>query len=321
MQQFVYKLLLFSLPILILSFPLDYCISHYLSQSNGYEGEFEVWNDIYNEKANCDIAIYGSSRAWVHVNPKIIEDSLKQTVYNFGIDGHNFWIQYLRHLELIKYDNKPKHIILCLDILTLQKKHELFNPDQFLPYMLWNKNIREYTSSYIGYDKIDYFIPLVRFAGKRRALNTVFKIFINNKNGKKYRYKGFFAMDLKWKSHFDNPSLKLVNYCKLDLDVIKLFERFIKECKKSNIQLIFVYPPEYIDWQRFYFNRNEVMGFYAKFALKYDLLFLDFSKDELCLNKKLFFNENHLNKEGADIFTLKLLRELESTNAITYSTK
>lgn len=65
MKRVIKKIFLFYLPIILLSYPLDKSISNYLKQSNKCYGEYEVWNDIYSGKINADIAIYGSSRAWV----------------------------------------------------------------------------------------------------------------------------------------------------------------------------------------------------------------------------------------------------------------
>jgi hypothetical protein len=70
MKKFFIKMIYFALPIIILIYPLDYGMSFIYKQSNDYPGEYEVWNDIYNSNASCDIAIYGSSRAWVHIDPK-----------------------------------------------------------------------------------------------------------------------------------------------------------------------------------------------------------------------------------------------------------
>src|SRR5690606_8473940 len=120
MRLFLYKLALFLLPFLILSYPLDLVLSNYLSQSNGSTGEIEVMKQIYNGTIDSDIAIYGSSRAWVHVNPEILQDSLHQTAYNFGVDAHNFWLQYLRHLEYLKHNRRPSSIIISLDIFSLE---------------------------------------------------------------------------------------------------------------------------------------------------------------------------------------------------------
>jgi hypothetical protein len=108
-KQFLLKLFYFLLIFLILCLLLDILISSHLKKSNEYPGEFEVWNDIYNSTIEADLAIYGSSRAWVMFNSSILENELKKNVYNFGIDGHNFKLQYARHLEYLKHNPKPKN--------------------------------------------------------------------------------------------------------------------------------------------------------------------------------------------------------------------
>jgi hypothetical protein len=40
------------------------------------------------------------------------------------------------------------------------------------------------------------------------------------------------------------------------------------------------------------------------------LLFLDYSSDTICNNKKLFYNSQHLNSKGSEIFTKKLAKDL-----------
>lgn len=314
MKKFIIKLIYFLFPILIIVYPLDYIISYYLSQSNEYPGEFEVWNDIYNSNANCDIAIYGSSRAWVHINPKILSDSLELDVYNFGIDGHNFWLQYLRHLELIKHNKKPKTIIVAVDIFSLQKRIDLYQPDQFLPYMFWNSNIKEYTSSYVGYNNLDYYIPLLRYSGKINAINSVKKNIFINQSSYSFRYNGFLGIDKEWNNDLEKAKANKFAYeIKLDLSSIKLFEKFLNECKYNNIELIFVYTPEYIEGQKFVSNRDQIINIYRDFSNKHSIKFYDYSKDTICLNKKYFYNASHLNKLGADIFSRNLASDLKES--------
>ena len=151
-------------------FIADYFISNNHKKNHKYPGEIEVWNDIYAGNINSEIAIYGSSRAWVHIDPSILEDSLNLKAYNFGIDGHNFWLQYLRHKEYLKYNNAPKIILLSVDVFSLQKRKDLYELNQFLPFMLWNKNIIKFTSSYNGFTYKDYYFPLLRYKGKIRKI-------------------------------------------------------------------------------------------------------------------------------------------------------
>jgi len=295
-----------------MAYPLDYVMSYYLSQTNGSPGEFEVWNDIYNSNVMCGIAIYGSSRAWVHIDPKILKDSLELDAYNFGIDGHNFWLQYLRHLEFLKHNIKPQTIILSVDIYSLQKRNDLYQPDQFLPYMLWNSNVQKYTSSYKGYNNFDYYLPLFRYSGKTNALKTIFNNFFRNQSSEKFRYNGFFGMDREWNNDLEKAKANTGSYTvKLDSSSITLFEKFINECKHNNIELIFVYTPEFIEGQLFVSNRDDVINLYKYFSNKYSISFYDYSKDSICLDKTCFYNASHLNKRGADIFSRELANDLK----------
>lgn len=322
MKKFIVKIVYFIFPLLIISYPLDYGMSYFLSQSNTYPGEFEVWNDIYNHNANCDIAIYGSSRSWVHIDPEILSDSLNTKVYNFGIDGHNFWLQYLRHLEFIKHNEKPKTIILSVDVFTLQKRVELYELNQFLPYMLWNSNIQKYTSSYIGYDKIDYCLPLIRYYGKSNSLNLIKKNIAENQISYKYRKNGFLGMDKIWNDDLDRAKSKNKSYqIKTDPKSILLFEHFIKQCKKTNIELIMVYTPEHIDGQKFIANRDELVNIYKSLASKYSLNFYDYSKNILCKNKDYFYNASHLNKKGASLFSKDFAHKLKERTTIRIHNK
>lgn len=313
MKKFIIKLLYFSLPILIIAYPLDFVMSYYLNQSNTYPGEFEVWNDIYSSNANCDIAIYGSSRSWVHIDPQILSDSLNIKVYNFGIDGHNFWLQYLRHIEFLKHNEKPKTIILSVDVFSLQKMKDLYQLDQFLPYMLWNSNIQEYTSSYIGYNKFDYYLPLVRYSGKSNAISLIKENIARDKVTNRYRQNGFLGMDREWNADLEKAKKGQKSYeINTDSNSIVLFEKFINECKANDIELIFVYTPEYIDGQNFVANRNDIIQIYRDLSTKYSIEFYDYSNDSLCLDKKYFYNASHLNKSGAEIFSKKLASDLKA---------
>ena len=173
MKKFIKNILLFILPIISIAYLIDSIISNQLKKDNSYAGgEYTVWNDLYNGNVDSEIVVYGSSRAWVHIDPIILENNLGKTSYNLGIDGHNFWLQYLRHKTLLKYNTKPKYIIFSVDVSSLYKRKGLHNLEQFLPYMLFDRDIMKYTSSYRG-----FFIP--------RLLRSIYSICWAKKNNEK----------------------------------------------------------------------------------------------------------------------------------------
>jgi hypothetical protein len=120
MKKFLIRFLLFLIPILLFSILGDFIITKQLLKSK--DKYYVVWNDLVFVRINSEILIYGSSRARAHINSKILEDSLKSTVYNLGIDGYSFNMEYCRHQLILNSNLVPKYIIQTLDYHTLGKK-------------------------------------------------------------------------------------------------------------------------------------------------------------------------------------------------------
>ncbi len=223
MKKFLIRTLLFISPVVLFTFLADWLITRSLQKSK--QGNFGVWNDLFNGKVNSDIAIYGSSRAWVHIDPKIIEDSLGTNAYNFGVDGHYFHMQYLRHTLLVKNNKTPKLIILSLDNVTLDKRIDLYQPEQFLPYFS-NPQIVSAVKLYKGFDCYDYILPFVRYIGEKKATNKALSIIFSGSDTSD-RYKGFAAENKDWTNDFAMAVNKQKKYVQhLDSATINLFEVF-----------------------------------------------------------------------------------------------
>lgn len=313
MKTFIIKVFVFVFPIIVFGYFIDRFISLNLKRSNSHsQREYSTWNAILDGKLEADIFVYGSSRACTHFDPKIIEDSLGLSAFNLGIEGHTFSMQYLRHLLALENNAKPKLIIQSVDIGTLRKGN-LYNPDQFLPYMLWNRAFYEYMSMYDGYSYFDYKIPLIRYYGKLEAIKMAIKMSLHQSN-EVQRVKGYLGNDNSWNNDFDNAKKSMKKYVSPpDSLTLNLFDRYLEECKKNKICVILVYSPYYIEGQEFIKNQAEIIDIYKMFAQKYDFMFLDFTKDEICFDKKYFYNASHMNKTGAEFFTKKLCNQIKNS--------
>lgn len=320
MKKFITRSFLFLLPILLSGYLIDIAISNILKKSNSFaQKEYPTWNTLLEGNVNSKIIIHGSSRAWKHFNSTMIEDAFNMNTYNLGIDGHNFWMQYYRHILLLKYNLKPKYILHSLDITTLEKRNDLFNPEQFLPYMLFEKSLYEYTKYYKGYKMLDHFIPLIRYYGKTEAIKTTIQILLNPNSNIIQRVKGYQGINKPWNNDLYNAQKKIGYYdVKIDTASLILFEKYIQECASHNIKIIFVYSPEYIAGKYFVRNREEIMGLYKAISTKNNIPFLNFSNDPMINEQKYFYNSTHMNKEGADKFTKKLIEALIQ-NAIIFN--
>lgn len=321
MKLFIKKFLLYLLAILPLSIFFDYLISNGLKSSDYYaQGETFIWNEILEGNITEDIYIYGSSRAWVHFDPEIIEDSLKMNAYNFGIDGHFIWLQYLRHKLLLENNPKPKIIILSVDVFTLTKYEDIFalntevdfyNSQQFLPF-IYNKDIREYTSKFKGFTYFDYNLPLFRYYGKTEDILESFRNKSKAYNESVFRNKGYRAVNRIWTTDFKIAKSKMAYYeVKKHQPYVDLMNKFLEECKDLDIKVVMVYTPEYIEGQEFIKNRSDLINTYENIAKEHKIIFLDYSNDKLCYNQNLFYNSQHLNAMGSKLFSEKFASDLK----------
>jgi len=324
MKKFFLRLSLFMLPIILISYPADKYISDTIRKSNSFAGwEYPTMNAIMDGKIDSEIIIHGSSRAWIDVDATLLGSAFGTHAYNLGIDGHNFYLEYLRHQLLLDYNQKPKLIIQILDNHSLAKVPELTNPDQFLPYMLWNSKICKAINTYEGFNYYDCIFPLIRYYGKLDALKEFKKLQKNPSENPVKRIRGSYGFDLQWNAtEFESLKKNLEKQHKttfntnLDTASVKLFDAYLKDCRSKNIRVVMVYAPDFIEGQKVMGNRKEIMDLYTHFSKKYALTYYDYSNDSISYQKKYFYNVMHLNKTGAKYFTTDLIAKLKNDKAV-----
>jgi hypothetical protein len=289
----------------------DLGVSALLDRSSACVGEFEVTRDIRTGKAACDLAIMGSSRAWVQISPMIIEDSLGVTAYNLGVDGHNFPLQRIRFATFRAHNPPPRWLILVIDMDGFVPGADVYNKEQFLPYMLWNSSLQEQMDGHAGFTWADHHIPMVRYAGKPQLLYEVMTTLLSTRHGPTYRTKGYRGMDRVWNKDLErvqctHGSIMLT----VDSNVVDQFKAFLAERAAEGTRTILVNPPQYLEGQRIYLNRKEVLDVYHSAARANGLPLLDYSDDPICLQQDLFYNSNHMNRKGSELFSRQLAHDL-----------
>ena len=313
LREFILQVAYFTLTLLIIGSLGDIILSSTLKKSKTYaSGEYSTWNDLYQGKINSDVVIYGSSRAVVQIDPRIIQDSLQRSCYNLGIDGHNFWLQYFRHKELLRYNHEPKIVIHSLDVTTLTERGDLFNSDQFLPYMLFDESIQSNTKDYEFFSVWDFKVPMVRFLGKERSMLHAAKLLCWRQSDSVGRMNGYQAQRLAWNADLEIAKKKFSTYTiDLDSNALNLFRNYLTACHDQGIKVILIYTPQYIEGQHFIQNKESILNIYRSLANDYDVPFLDYSDDPICQSKAYFYNSGHLNKDGSALFTMKLSHDLK----------
>lgn len=322
MRKFILRTLLFCLPFLV-AYPIDYVLSDRLASTSAYWGEYEVINDVKSSRINADILIYGSSRAWHHYDPEIFKDSLHKSVYNLGMDGQNFSFQYFFHNYYLKFNKSPSLIIHSLDNFTFDKRDYLVNKNKFVPYALWDNDIRNFVLRYEGFSMLDCYIPLIRYSGEELAGEKLLNLALNKKSNKrKSRNSGYQPLEGKkslqklLKETRDNSF-----NVELDKELIADYYKFILELKQKNITLIMVYSPEQREVELVLPERRYILELYARIAKETNTVFYNYSTDSLSLDKSMFYDITHLNKKGAEKFSSDLCKRLKLEQGITVKTE
>lgn len=249
------------------------------------------------KESNEDILVFGSSRAKHHYVPSIIEDSLNMTCYNTGEDGNGIIYCY-GMLKMILQRYSPEVILYDISDYDLFADDNMKYLDLLKPY---------YNES--GIDSLFWSVePKTRImmCSNLYRYNTSFlRIFGNFIYPIVYGSKGYSPL---YKIMDYEPVIK--DYEQMPVDTLKLFyfNKFVETSKRHNIKLICCISPLY---KAPVINRYEPL---KNICENNDILFLDFNTDTVLINNRnLYQDRAHLNEDGAQIYTSKLVEELKKS--------
>lgn len=311
MFKFITKVILLGIIFLITLFIINFITTEGLKKNTS--NVYDVWNKIYKGEINSKLIINGSSIAEVQISPQIIDSTLSTTSYNFGMSGYSFLMQKARYDVFLEHNKQPDIIIQIVGDGTFCKKEGLFQLSQFLPY-LDDPIITNATQKYEGLTFSDYNIPFFKYSGKFKTITKGVASFCNVEFLTSNRYKGYASNNVKWDSRFDDFKEENPNGKKIDISdtIVSLFESYLYTETQKGTKIILVFTPTFTELEKYMLNRNKVINLYKSISKKHNILFLDYSKSDFTMSKELFYNANHLNKKGAELFTKKLALDIKA---------
>lgn len=311
--HFFKKVFVLCLLIIVSLYALSYMVDAGLRKSrNDY---FASWNDLYSSKINADLLIMGSSRAAFHVSPKIIDSTLAINSYNLGLSAWHFDMQYARFKIYLQHNRKPKYIIQNVDVYGFSKRADVADYQQFLPYIqdtILQETIRGHKGEFDVYQRN---IPLLKYRNLQNLAFEGFFTFLNYPNlyDSTANYKGYRGNDYAWNQDFERFKKRFPKGAKytFNKEVKRQFKEFLAFCQRENIKVFLVYAPEYFEVQPYYKNKAELINLCTESTKKYNCYFLDYSKDSLCYDRQYFYNSQHLNKRGAELYSKDLGKKIK----------
>lgn len=309
MKKFIRNTIVFVGIILMLAIIADIVISNGLKRTE--RGHFYTMNALMNKKMDADVVILGNSRAVGSYNPYIIDSVLKVNSRNLGISAQPFGVSYLRWQLYRRNNKKPKLLMVNVDFRDLRMVSKGVEKEQYYPYMC-DSLVKPYLDLY-GFSWAEKYIPMYRYRGdyKLIAISLGELLHVHHDQKGNY-YKGYSNEDTRW----DGTNLgqilskgKIKGQC--NPQAVQLLERFLMETSRDGIPVVFVYAPLYKTLKD---NLDEEQTRYAYQTLsqKYNIPLIDFSEIDFSIDTNYFINGHHVNKKGADIFSLRVAQSIDS---------
>lgn len=301
MKKFIYRILLFVLPAISVLAIVDFVYSKAAAKSNYFS--IEAWYDLMNGNIDADVIVMGSSRAWVHVNPQILDSVLNTTTYNIGIDGSCINRQIHKYNVFRNLNRKPKLIIQNIDQASLGYTKG-YQKAQIFPYF-WNSEMRSEMYASEALSVWEKYIPLYRFYRNfdRATLNGMIK------NTKRTLTNGYEGKNRHW----DGTAFSKVKSIKFNVNdtTLTMFDEYLAKAKAEGINIVFVYTPLFNGAIKKMENIEEMYATYQRLADKYDIPILNYWNMDICSDTAYFYNAMHLNKRGAEIFSDSLANDIK----------
>ncbi len=313
MKNIYVKMFIFCLIPLPLLFALDYLVDHGLRKSR--YTYYSEWNDIFDSKINADLLVLGTSRAWILFSPKAMDSAFHVNSYNLAMDGADFDFGYKRLKIYLAHNKKPKTIIVEVGFVkTLVGSDVLPGVQQFLPYMrdssMWNFA----NSKNLSFSFFDRHFPLYKYNNELSLIKEGVMSYYG-KGSRGTKYKGYEPKVLEWDNAFSEFQRQNPNGWKPETSkaAIDEFYDFFGFCQSNNIKVIMVYTPVYIEATKMLVPeaKEKLMSVFYDVSKKFNAPFYNYEQDSLCYNRDLFYNSQHLNKKGADLFNPKFVNDVK----------
>lgn len=294
----------------IVAFGLDSMLKHEMRKVNtSYLGAL---NREMSGRVGSDIVISGSSRGLCSYDPRLLQAATGYSVFNISQDATrtDFQLAFLK--TYLKHNAKPRILIQNLDFHSFGLSREIAYPGLYAPY-LGEKEI------YNAFKKVDSdvwkwkYCPLYCFAVEDNRLTWMLGIGrAFGRNPTEDLVSGFLPENKHWSADFhawknEYPDGQTIDF---DANGVQVMEDLLTLCQNQKISVILVFAPVYKELNPMVKNRNQIFAEFGTLSRRFGVPFWDYSEAPWTSDTKYFGNSQHLNRAGAELFSLNLAERL-----------
>ena len=273
---------------------------------------FGASNQIMEGKVNVQVVITGSSRALAHYDPRTIEAIAGRTAFNLGRNGSQTDMQVAFLKVYLAHNRTPEVVVHNLDAFSFVTTREVYDPVEYTPY-LYDHELYDALRKINPNIWKSRYLPLYGYVVEDMNFSWIrgLKGFLGWSPPEDY-FLGFNPRSRKWTDDFKNLKASRPDGVRFEIEPagIQAVEELIRVCRGNGIQLIFVYSPEYIEMQSLTKNRAEVFDHFHQLADRFEVPQWDYSGWKYSGNQEFFQNSQHLNADGAAVFSMDVANRL-----------
>ena len=290
--------LIMAIVITIATFLFGFILPKELIQSG--DGYIDRWHKFYTQQSSADLVLLGSSRIHRHCDTKILSGMTHFKAEVVATAGAQFHFYEKLFEDYLKRNPNPKLLIVGIDLTGLGNSNYVPNPEYFFPFIQPSDAV----ASFAEFNYIKRFKPLGYFYYKEIYYEKI----VNPENAP--HFAGFSPRDESWDNTQEPFIGKFASGFNLELSdqTIDHIFNFMQEQQKKGVNCMAIIAPEYYPVWSIENNRNLAIQklFNTANYLKIRLINFSDSSYKICFNQRYFYNSQHLNKNGAEIFSKDL---------------
>lgn len=304
MRPFLRRLLLFIAVLTVVCVGLDAVLRNGLRHRRTFT--LGVWNRLVDGAMQADVLFTGSSRAMVHFDARAIERLTGLRCWNIGMDGNQLEHQLPWLITYLRHNRPPRLVVQNVDQISLMPDPDIYFPSQYPPFLHERAILEDLVRIDPGWYK-DRYIPLYSFhrCGPAYAWLAVEGLLGLEDTLHDPLVQGFERRDRTWDGSFDRFMRKHPNGVVRGIgpDAQTTLRAIIRRAREAGSRVVLVYTPEHVDMQKLTLDRPELMAAFTRIAAEEGVPFRDFSTLPLCTDRANFYNSQHMNGRGVDLFT------------------
>ncbi|MEO0797080.1 MAG: hypothetical protein AAFX93_18140 [Verrucomicrobiota bacterium] len=273
-------------------------------------------NSVFGHAIDPEFILFGSSVADVGFDAPLFQELTQMSAFNAAIDGTALRQNQALIHEFIGYSEDCEYLAIGISFFSFtNSKGPLTQPTRWYA-QIGNENIDTMFRQNVPdlYWKVRW-LPGYAFT---QYSATFYKDsaygWLNYLKGQRYTSAtlGSMLQDRPYdEAEAISPSQFDTKLIQIDSAFVSQVEQLLQEIRAKGIRVILIRFPMYIDGQRTFKNYSEVSDVIRQELIQPGDIFIDFSDHPLCNDKTYFYNNGHVNRDGAQKVTEEIAKQVQ----------